>query len=329
MIMRRIWLAGLCIVFIMLWSSGWTASHFAVSSSSALSILTVRYIIVLLVLLVLISMLNQWRHIPYRTIVAHLMIGALSHGLYLLGTISAFELGVSAAAVAFINSLQPVVTACCAGSLTGELTKPRQCKGLILGLLSAVLIVFRSYQSGVSVVALALPLIAMLALAMGTILNRRQAMKSNAAGEPSAPVLLLLTIHTTGALVVIMPPALFGGHLTWQFSTSEWKAIVWLALVVSLLAYAFMQLLVSQLTALQLASLAYLAPPVTMLQGYFLFDNAMSTTDVIAMCIAAGAVYFMATTPGKISSPRLSIVHSFSPGKATMTSSESCTNGKQ
>ena len=298
--MRGIWLTGLSILFVVLWSSGWTASHFVVTSSSALSVLTMRYLIVLVVLLVLVTMLGQWRKVSRYTVSVHLLIGALSHGLYLLGSVSAFELGVSAAVVAFINSLQPLVTVSFAKSITGELTHPRQRKGIVLGLLSAMLIVSASYQSGVSLVALGLPFLAMVAITISTMLNRRHAIKTSLANEPPTPIVMLMLIHTIGALLVILPLAAVNRELKLHFSVSEWQAILWLALVVSLLSYAIMQLLVRHVSAVQLSSLAYLVPPTTMVQSYLLFNNGVSISDAIAFCLAAGAVYLVLTSSNKI-----------------------------
>ena len=297
--MRGIWLTGLSILFVLLWSSGWTASHFVVTSSSALSMLTMRYLIVLLILLVLVTMLGQWRKVSRHTVSVHLLIGALCHGLYLLGSLSAFELGVSAAAVAFINSLQPLVTVSWAKSITGELVHPRQRKGIVLGLLSAMLIVSASYQSGVSLVALGLPFLAMVAITIGTMLNRRHAIKTSLANEPSTPIAMSMLIHTVGALIVIVPLAAVNRELKLNFSVPEWQAIIWLALVVSVLSYAIMQLLVRHVSALQLSSLAYLVPPTTMMQSYLIFNDDVSTSDAIAFCLAAGAVYLVLTSSNK------------------------------
>lgn len=292
--MHGIRLSILSILFVLLWSSGWTASHYAVTNSSALSILSARYVIVVAVLLVVVTLLRQWQQLPRRELVLHLTIGALCHALYLLGCISAFELGVSAAVVAFVNALQPMATASITSLITGDFIEARHYKGLLLGIMSVALIVSDSFfHSGVSSFALALPFIAMIALAAGMILNRRQEVRARSFDQRSRPVMLLLLVHTVGATLVIVPLAAVQGELNWQFTNNELKAIVWLALVVSLGAYALLLFLLKHLSAVRVSSLTYLVPPATMLQSYVFFGEALSLTDAIAICVASVAVYMI------------------------------------
>ncbi|MFK7996243.1 MAG: DMT family transporter [Granulosicoccus sp.] len=292
--MHRIGLTLLGLLFVILWSSGWTASHYAITSTSAFSILCARYALVVLVLLVVVTLFRQWQRLPVTEITFHLLIGALCHGLYLLGCLSAFELGVSASVVAFVNALQPMTTASLTGSVTGEQVKPRHWKGLILGMLSVVLIISNSYQqSGVPSYALALPFISMLAFSTGLVLNRRQEMKRHASKRRARPLMLLLLIHTCGALLIIAPLAAARGELEWTFTSAEWTAIVWLALVVSLGSYALVLFLSRYISAVRVSSLTYLVPPATMLQCYFLFGETLTVTHAAALFLAGVSVYLI------------------------------------
>ena len=302
--MHGIGLTVLSILFVLLWSSGWTASHYAVTSSSALSILSARYVIVVAILLVVVTLLRQWQHLSRREFLLHLTIGALCHAFYLLGCISAFELGVSAAVVAFVNSLQPMATASITGIVSGSFTEIRHYKGLLLGAMSVALIVSDSlYHSDTPSFALALPFIAMIALSTGIVLNRRQEVRACNSRQQSRPVMLLLLIHTIGAAIVIVPLAAVQGELKWQFTNSELKAIIWLALVVSLGAYALLLFLLKHISAVRVSSLTYLVPPATMLQSYVFFGEALSLTDAVAISIASVAVYMILTHPPKVAKP--------------------------
>lgn len=297
--MQRLGLIALSAAFVTLWSSGWTASHFAVSNSSALSVLAMRYIVMFVALLLIVTIMHHWQRVQLKDVICHLIIGALCHAIYLLGSISAFELGVSAAVVAFISSLQPLVTALLAGSVTGECIQARHCKGVFLGLLSTVLIVSESYNSGVTAFALALPLIAMIAISTGTVLNRRQELIRQHLDSRPLPIPLIMLMHSIGALIVLVPLAATQGQLQWQFSTSEWSAILWLALVVSLCAYALLLILLRHLSAIRVSSFTYLVPPMTMLQSYLVFGNTFSISDCAAFGLAVAAVYIIMTNSKK------------------------------
>ncbi len=293
--MQRIGLIALSILFVMLWSSGWIASYYAVTTSSTLSILTIRYLVMLAALLVIVTIMRQWRRVHFSDVISHLVIGALCHAIYLLGSVSAFEMGVSAAAVAFISSLQPLVTALLAGSITGECIQARHYKGVFLGVLSTVFIVSESYGAGVAALALTLPFIAMVAITAGTVLNRRQELIRQNSNRRPLPIALIMLIHSIGALTVLLPLSAVRGEIQFQFSSDEWGAILWLALVVSLGSYALLLILLRHLSAIRVSSLTYLVPPVTMLQGYWLLGDTFSTNDCIAFSLALISVYIVTT----------------------------------
>lgn len=292
---RVIGLGVLSLVFVLLWSSGWTASAFVVSHANVLSVLSARYVIVLLVLILAITLLRQWRVMQSGEIQHHLLIGALCHAFYLLGSVGAFELGVSATVVAFINSLQPMATAALVAPTIGEQVQSRHLKGLFLGIVSVALVISNSFQAGIQSFALILPFIAMMAITLGTVLHSRREILQQRSVSRRSPLLLVLLVQVTGALIVFLPAAAVTGNLQWNFSTNEWGMVIWLALAVSLGAYAALLLLLRYLSAIRVSSLTYLVPPATMFQTYYLLDEPLSLTSMLALCVASVAVYMIVT----------------------------------
>ncbi len=288
-------LAVLSLIFVLLWSSGWTASAFAVSHSNVLSVLSARYFIVVFALIIMITLLRQWRVVSLHELQHHLMIGVLCHALYLLASVGSFEWGVSATVVAFINSLQPMATTALAVPATGEQVQSRHLKGLFLGIVSVALIVSNSYQVGVTSFALALPFIAMMSITLGTVLQSRREINDQRSAKQRTPLLLVLLVQVTGALIIFLPAAAVTDNLQWNFTATDWVTILWLALVVSLGAYVVLLLLLRHLSAVSVSSLAYLVPPATMLQMYYLFEEPMSLYSILALCIASIAVYMIVT----------------------------------
>ena len=295
--MHRLWLIGVGALFVFLWSSGWTVSHFAVTDAPATAVLSARYLIVFICIFFIVTLLGHWRKVALGDLLMHLAIGALCHSLYLLAGLSAFEQGAPAAAVAFTNSLQPMVTVVFASLVTNERVKLRQLNGLVLGLLSTAIVVSSTYQSGVSVQTLLLPGAAMIVLAFGTVLNKRQEVSALRRGK-MLPLSLVLLIHCAGALIVILPMAVTQGQLQLQFTPVEWGSIVWLAIGVSIGGYGLFFLLIRHTSTLQAASLNYFIPLATILQGYILFDTPITQNDLFALCIAMFAV-FLIMSPAK------------------------------
>lgn len=278
--------------FVCLSSSGWTASHYAITDSSALSVLSARYVVVVALLLILVTVLRKWQRISRREVAFHLLIGALCHALYLLGSMRALELGVSAAVIACINAFQPIASASLASVISRERIRKRYCIGFLLGVLSVVVVITDSYfQSEFSTLVLALPFSTMLALSLGLVLSRRHETQVRDTQLNRQPIILILLLNTVGAVILIVPLAAVSGELQWHFTRAEWSTIAWLSVVVSLGSYVLLLLLLRHNSAVRVSSLTYLAPPATLLQSYFLFGEALSLSDVSALCIASVAVY--------------------------------------
>lgn len=301
--MRPATLSGLSIVFVLLWSSGWIVSSFAISEISAISILTTRYLIVFACLSAYLLITDTWRHIAKCHIPAHLFVGVLSHAAYLLAGVGAFELGVTAALVAFITALQPLLTAVFSMFITAERASLRQWTGLLIGLLAVTLLVSDSYQHGVSIYALLLPFIAVVSLSIGSLiycrveLNEQQSVQGSNQGsiQGSGPLAAKLFLHATGALSLLIPMSIMHGELHFDYSAAEWSVVLWLALVVSLGAYAVLAVLLRNSSAMRVSSLTYLVPPVTMLQAHLFLGESIGFIGIASMLVACIGVYLVMT----------------------------------
>ena len=91
------------------------------------------------------------------------------------------------------------------------------------------------------------------------------------------------------ALAVTIPAFLFEGLAT-EWTPVFTGALLWLILGVSLMAYAFMWLLIARIDATRVASLFYFGPPVTMLMAWAAFGDHLLTTDLIGLGIIAVGV---------------------------------------
>ena len=197
-------------------------------------------------------------------------------------------------------------TAALAAPTIGERINSRHLKGLLLGLLSVAIIISHSYQAGIQSIALVLPFIAMLSITLGTVLHSRWEISQQRSGGKCTPLLLVLLVQVTGALMVFMPGAAVTDNLHWNFSATQWGTILWLALAVSLGAYAVLLLLLRHMSAICVSSLTYLVPPATMLQAYLVLNEPLSVSSMLALGVASAAVYLI-VTPSPALSPSSSI----------------------
>ena len=291
--MRVASLVVLSSLFVALWSSGWIISRFAIDTLSAMTLLSARYIIMFLVILFLVTVLGHWRRVGRSTLVCHLLIGVLSHAAYLLAGVGAFEMGVSAGLVAFITALQPMLTAVLSGSITGEKTTRIQWQGLLLGLCAVLLLVSDGYQNGLTSYSLFLPLVAVVSLSIGSLLYKRHELVRRRRRAKPLPVTFILLIQSAGALTILLPVGINNNMVHFNFTNTQWLVVLWLALIVSLGAYALLLILLRHLPSMQVASLGYLVPPVTMVQAYLVFGDRFGWMDIAGLCIAAVGVYLV------------------------------------
>lgn len=297
--MRGALLTFTSIVFVCLWSSGWIVSRFAIEDISVVTLLTLRYLVVLTVLWVFLSSTGSWRKIKRLNIRGHMLVGVLSHATYLIAAVGAFEAGASAALVAFITALQPMVTAIMSRHITSEAITLRQWQGMLIGLCAVLLLVSDGYRHGVNAYALVLPFIAVFGLSIGTLINRRMELDNLYWKRKPDPVLPVLFLQCAGALSILIPMSLVHGPIDLDLNTEQWLVVLWLALVVSLGAYAVLLLLIRNMSAMRVSSLSYLVPPATMIQAWLVLGESISMLDVAALLIAAIGVYLVIRPSGK------------------------------
>jgi drug/metabolite transporter (DMT)-like permease len=160
-------------LFVMLWSTGFVVSKLGALHASPLTFLEWRYAISLALLLPIIGLGRAaWPRSP--ALAGHIAIaGVLVHAGYLAGVWSAIYLGMSPALAALIVGLQPLLTAL-AGPWVGERVGLRQWLGFVLGLAGVTLVLAeRITLSGLSGVSIALSIMALVSITIGTLYQKR------------------------------------------------------------------------------------------------------------------------------------------------------------
>lgn len=287
------------LLFVVLWSSGWIGSKYGQEFAGPITLLAYRYALVVVVLIAIVYFTRSWRKLSAVQLASHGCIGILSHAVYCGFANSAMTMGVSAGTVAFTAALMPAITAVLSPAIAGERTSHRQWIGLVLGFSAVLLVISDKLVPGSSAYGFILPFLALLALSVAAVLDRRISLKQRAARSEPIPLPLICLIHCSSSLLVLVPAAgiLEGYRIQWGIEVIF--SIFWLAILVSLFAYGLLFYLLRHLSATRVASLEYLAPPTTMLMAFYIFGEYLSLTDCLGLLLAAFAVWLIVSESGK------------------------------
>lgn len=277
----------LCVLFVVLWSSGFIGAKFGLGYAGTFTLLTFRYLLVTLVMVLIVTLLKTWRKLPRREFIRHAVVGVLAHAGWLSAVLGAIDLGLSAGLAAFITALQPIMTGALSSSFTGEKVSARQWSGLGLGLAAVIMVIGDKLALGGTLLAFILPFFAVAAISVGSLIDRR----SEIAAKVSTSISLVTLIHCAASLAVLAPVAFVLEGFQAEMTLGLLFSVAWLALVVSLAAYGLMFILLRKLPAAHVASLTYLSPPTTMLIAFVLFDERLTVLDISGLAIACLAVW--------------------------------------
>lgn len=271
------------LLFVVLWSTGFIGARLGLPHAPPLSFLLARYVVVIACMaLIALASRAPWPASPQAWF--HIGVsGLLVHGFYLGGVFVAISKGLPAGVASLVVSVQPLLTAVLAGWLMGELVRPRQWLGLVLGFVGVALVVFHKLGAAFGLVAVVPALVALLAITLGTLYQKRYCPHFD---------------WRTGAVAQFVPTALLTGLLAWASETRpiEWTgefvfALGWLVFVLSLGAVSLLNWLIRHSNAINIASLFYLVPPCTALFAWLLFGETFTGLALVGMGLAVAGVY--------------------------------------
>ncbi len=283
-----LWLAAMPLLFVALWSTGFIGAKFGLPYAEPFTFLFIRFALTLALLVPLAHWLSGewprgarlWGHIAVS--------GLLVHGGYLGGVFYGIHLGMPAGLASLLVGLQPLLTAGLAGPLLGERLGRSQWLGLVLGLVGVALVLGGKLDPGEALFqgfgpgALLAILVALIGISIGTLYQKR-----HCTGMPllSGTVVQYLAAGTLLGL----------GALLFEERSVTWTptfalTLGWLVLVLSIAAILLLMALIKRGEASRVASLFYLVPPVTALQAWWLFDEALPPASLAGMALAIAGV---------------------------------------
>ncbi len=271
-------------IFVVLWSTGFVGTKYALSGAEPLTYLTLRMILVV-ALLAIIAFIARPRW-PNLAGMGHSVVaGLLVHGVYLAGTSIAIAHSVPAGLSALIPGLQPVLTSTLANRWLGERVTPQQWLGLALGLGGVVMIMHNRTISGDAGWGWLASGCSLISITLGTLYQKRFCSGIDWRAGNIIQFLAAMALVGIGALLFETR------EVRW---TAEFVlALSWLALVLSIGSIGLLYWLIRRSAATSVASLFYLVPAVTALMAFVLFDERLDAIAIAGMAICAAAVFLV------------------------------------
>jgi drug/metabolite transporter (DMT)-like permease len=271
-------------IFVVLWSTGFIATKYALQGAAPLTYLSIRMALVVGLMAIIVAIARpKW---PDRSGIGHSIVaGLLVHGFYLGGTAIAIAHSIPAGLSALIPGLQPILTSTLANRWLGERVTPLQWTGLLLGLGGVVLILHGRPMSGDAGWGWLASGVSLVSITLGTLYQRRYCNQID---------------WRAGNLVQYIAVTIFFGAGAWLFESNgvQWSrefalALTWLAVVLSIGSIGLLYWLIRRSAATSVASLFYLVPAVTAVMAYGLFGERLDGIAIAGMVACAAAVFLV------------------------------------
>lgn len=274
----------LAVGFVLLWNSGFIGAEYGLPYTGPFTLVFWRYLGLTLFIAVFLQIRNRLKWVGWKIAAPNMLIGVLSHGLWLTCVLFALDNQVPAGIIAMVVALQPLATGAFSSVVTGERTNVFQWAGLLLGFIGVMVTViyridFSNYQS---IFGYLIPLGSVIGITIGSLFQRKIDIYYKSRKLPVDQTIFYQSLATTAVLAL---PAVFAEQLYTEWEPVFIYTLVWLTFAVSLGAYALMWLLVNRIQATRVASLFYLGPPVTMLMAWLAFGDTLRLMDVIGLGI--------------------------------------------
>lgn len=280
---KPLWLLIAPVIFLLLWSGGFSVAKLGISHAQPLSFLALRYACVCAVLAPLVVILRpplprdrmDWVHLA--------IVGFLIQTLYFGLSYLSFKAGVSAGGVAIIVCLQPILVGLIAPRFTGEAVGVLRWAGLALGMAGAATVILsRSSVELAHPFGIAAAAGALLAITAGTLWEKRF-------GKSHHPVVSNAVQYLAG-LAGVLPLAVAFESFQFTWSLPFLGALAYLVIGNSLVAMSLLLAMIRAGEVSRVSSLFYLVPPISALIAWPLLGEEMPPIGWAGFALAAAGV---------------------------------------
>jgi drug/metabolite transporter (DMT)-like permease len=281
---RPLWLVLAPLIFLVLWSGGFSVAKLGIRHAEPLTFLALRYVIVLIILAPFAialkpqwpRTLTQWFHIA--------MVGFLIQAVYFGLCYLAFYAKASSGTVAIIVCLQPILVGLAAPYFARERVSGLRWIGLILGLAGAAIVILaQSAIKAETTFGILCAFGALLGITAGTLWEKRF-------GTNHHPIVSNMIQYTAG-LAGTLPLTLATESMHVDWSSPEFlAALAYLVIGNSLISMTLLLAMIRAGEVSRVSSLFYLVPPVATLMAWPLLGETMAPLAWLGMAVAAAGV---------------------------------------
>lgn len=277
-------------LFVVLWATGFIGARYAMPWAEPFTFLALRFGIAFVLLG---ATLLVWRpaRLTSRSVLHAALAGMLMHGVYLGGVFWAIHRGMPAGISALIVGLQPLITALLAGKILGEKILPRHWLGLALGFVGVIIVLTPKFANvgGVTPATLVAAIVAVAAMAMGTIVQKKFGDATDPISSATFQYLGATVLMAIGSFAFETRAVTVNGELIF--------AMVWLIFVLSIGAIFLLMYMIRRGEMSKVASLFYLVPAVTAVIAWLLFDEQLTLVQIVGMALTTFGVGLATAQP--------------------------------
>ena len=287
---KPLWLIAAPVIFLLLWSGGFSVAKLGISHAEPLSFLSLRYGLVLAIILPLLVLMRpplpaspaQWGHLA----IVGFLIQAVYFGLSYIG----FKAGISAGGLAIIVCLQPILVGLIAPRFAGEKVGLLRWAGLALGLGgAATVIASRSSVELEHPLGVLATIGALAAITAGTLWEKRFGMGHH-------PVVSNAVQYVAG-LAGTLPFALAFESLSFEWNLPFAAALAYLVIGNSIIAMSLLLAMIRAGEVSRVSSLFYLVPPISALIAWPLLGEEIPPLGWGGFALAAIGVAIASRGP--------------------------------
>ena len=292
--MRSRVLYGLAVLlFVLAWSSGFTAAKLALTTCPPALFGGVRFLMAGLLLLAFAGWRGdlRGRSVPWLKLS---LLGVLNMAGYQGLAWQGMGMGgVSAGLATIIASLNPILIAAVAAPLLGERLHWRKILGLLFGFAGAVFVVrHRVVVGGEDPRGVSLVVCALFSMVAGTLAFKWLAPKA------TLPVAVGVQTLAAGALLLSLGLAFEQPGLA-VVGPTFWLVMAWCVFVMSIGALLLWFWLLRNGTASSASALHFLIPPIGLMMSWLVLGEVISPVDVLGIVPVALGIW-LATRPAPV-----------------------------
>ena len=269
--------------FILLWSSAFISGKVIVEDASPFAALSFRFALVTIGFFLYSFFRKEKIIAPFKYLFESFSTGVLFHGIYLGGCWYAFSIGMPAAIVALIVTLQPILTNILSGPLFNEKITWKQWLGITLGFLGSLLVLGIDFENELPLEGVLISIVALSAITMGTLWQKKLSGKLSLSVSNGYQAL--------GGCIFNLILIYFFEDPFINFTTSFILGMTHQILLVSFGAFTILMFLIKAGSVSKTTTLFFLVPPTSAIMAYIFINESLTTIDLIGLFIATLGVY--------------------------------------